>query len=143
MNTKYLHVALATLATLMTGCAGHEHKIISTNATNTVAGKMIHLNSNAPDLLIVEVAGKRFEGNLAIKKYVDWENIRKSYGSDSEHQHKISSSLDKDHHISVGRADIKSADGESMQCKLMWSKSDKPEGECINQIGKSLALRFE
>jgi hypothetical protein len=143
MQTKYLYTALTTLTLLITGCASHEHRINPTGASNVVSGKMLHGGTRSSDQLIVEMAGKRFEGNLYIKKYVDWENVRKAYGSDSEHWHKITSGLDKDHHTSVGRAEIRSADGEVMQCKLMWTRSDRPEGECIDQAGKSLELRFE
>ena len=143
MQTKYLYTALTTLALLITGCASHEHKIIPAGSSNVVAGKMLHGGTSSPDQLIVEVAGKRFEGDLGIKKYVDWESVRKAYGSDSEHWHRITSSLDKDHHTSVGNAEIKSADGEVMQCKLIWSRSSRAEGECIDQAGKSLELRFE
>ena len=143
MQTKYLYIALTTLTLLITGCASHEHKINPAGSSNVVSGKMLHEGSSSPDQLIVEMAGKSFEGNLDIKKHVDWENVRKAYGSNSEHWHRITSGLEKDHHTSVGSAEIKSADGEVMQCKIIWTRSDRPEGECIDQAGKSLELRFE
>jgi hypothetical protein len=143
MRTKYLCIAFIMPILLITGCASHEHKMSQPHPTNMVTGKMVHGNSSLPDQLIVEMAGKHFEGNLEIKKYVDWKNVRKTYGSDTKHWHKITSGLDKDHHISVGRAEIKSSDGDAMQCKAIWSRSDRPEGKCINQAGKSLDLSFE
>lgn len=143
MQIKYIYTALTMLTLLITSCASHEHKTSSAGLNNVVSAKMLHGGTSSPDQLIVEMAGKRFEGKLDIKKYVDWENVRKAYGSDSKHWQRITSSLDKDHHTSVGRAEIKSANGETMQCKLMWTRSDSPEGECIDQAGKSLELRFE
>ncbi len=143
MRVKYIHMVFTILTLLITGCAGHTHKLSQSNSTDMVTGKIVHGHPSSPDQLIVEIAEKRFEGNLDIKKYVDWKNVRKTYGYDSDHWHRITSGLDKDHHISLGSSEIKSADGEAMQCKLLWSRNYRPEGECINQAGKSLALRFE
>lgn len=143
MQTNCLYTALTTLTLIITGCASHEHRINPTGSSDVVSANMFHGGTSSPDKLIVNMAGKRFEGNLEIKKYVDWQTVRKAYGSDSEHWHKITSSLDKDHHTSIGRAEIKSAGGETMQCKLIWARSHKPEGECIVQTGQSLELRFE
>ncbi len=143
MHTKYLVTAVACLSVLASGCATHEHKLSSSSANNIVVGKVIHGNPSLADQLIVETSGKRFEGELAIKKHLNWESVRKAYGSDSTHWQKIRSGQDKDHHTSVGTADIKSPDGEVMQCKLIWARSDRPEGECVDKTGKSLELRFE
>jgi hypothetical protein len=143
MRAKYLYIGFTALSVLITGCASHEHKLSQPNSSNMVTGKMVHGNPNSPDQLILEMAGKRFEGNLDIKKYVDWKNVRKAYGSDSDHWHRITAGLDKDHHISVGSSEIKSADGEAMLCKILWSRNYRPKGECFDQAGKPLTLHFE
>ncbi len=142
MKHTHVHLAVLLTATLATGCATHEHKITNSDSANAISATLIHGNPSLPDQLVVEAGGKRYEGELTIKKHVEWSKVRKAYGSDSTHWQKIRSGQDKDHHTSVGTAEVKSGDGETMQCTLVWTRTDRPEGECLSQNGAPTPLHF-
>lgn len=141
MNSIKAGILVALLAT---GCATHEHKLNPLNdSEHAVAGRLEHGNIGSPDRLVLESKGKRFEGELDVKSHLNWQGIRKAYGSDSKHWNRIKSGLDKDHQIYVGTGAIKSADGDVMQCRLIWTRSDRPYGECADIAGSRHPLNFE
>jgi hypothetical protein len=142
MKHTHVHLAVLLTVTLATGCATHEHKINNSDSANAVSATLIHGNPSLPDRLVVEAGVKRYEGELTVKKHLEWSKVRKTYGLDSKHWQKISSGLDKDHHTSVGIAEAKSSDGETMQCRLVWTRTDHPEGECVSQNGTPIPLHF-
>lgn len=139
--TRFLNLSLIGIA--LTGCAAHQHRLdTSADPDHLVSGHMEHRGLNSPDRLVVEMVGKRYEGELTVKQHVEWSKVRKAYGNDSKHWQRITSGQDKDHHTSVGTAEIKAADGDAMQCRLVWSRSDRPEGECVDQTGDVHPIDF-
>lgn len=135
---------LFALITMLTaGCATHEHRLNPIGSAPVVYGKMIHSNISTPDRLIVETANQHFTGDLVVREHVDWEKLRKTYRSNIRHWRRITSGLDKDHQTYIGTAELKSAGGEMLRCRLAWSRSDKPEGECTDQSGTSFKIKFD
>lgn len=141
--SKQIYSFLTIVSLLTAGCASHEHKFSATDSAKMVSGILIHGGVASQDRLSIEISGKQFEGELSIKKQLNWEKIHRIYGSDSRHWARISSGLDKDHDVSVGTANVTSTDGEMMECILVWTNSDRPGGECINRAGESLSLQLK
>lgn len=139
--TRFLYLSL--MGIVLTGCAAHQHRLdVSADPEHLVSGHMEHMGLDSPDLLVVETVGKRYEGELSVKQQLDRSKVRKAYGSDSKHWQRITSGLDRDHHTSVGTAEIKADDGDSMKCRLAWSRADKPAGECVDLAGEVHPIVF-
>lgn len=141
MKIFYLDI-LAIL--LLTGCAGHVHKIIQEGSTPFAGGELVH-DRGKDNFLVLETPQHRYEARgFAVERDANLAELRKRYyGTNPKHWKRIFSGLDTVHTVNSFEATAISADGHEIICSLVWKSSAKPEGVCTDQTGAELPVHFE
>ena len=128
---RLLATSLGTIAVVyLAGCGPHIHTLAPGSADAVLAGHLVHGGSTESNLLVVEVGGKHFEGGFSVETTQNWTELRERYRSNSRHWDRIVSGLDRDHEVKMARAELRSADSDSLVCKLVWRVGTNPAGVC-------------
>lgn len=131
---------LASLA--LVGCIGRSHRLGAGSDPGIVAGTFIHEGMEDP-AMVLEFGGKRFEARgFAIHRDQNLAELRRQYGG-SKHYDRIFSGIDTDHYVYTANPELRSGDGATMRCSLVWRPFAAPAGICITPEGKQIEVRFE
>lgn len=129
---------------LLTGCAGHVHKMVKENSTPFTGGELVH-DRGKDNCLAIETPQRRYEARgFSVERDTKLAELRKRYyGVNPKHWKRIFSGLDTAHTVYALETTARSADGHEITCSLAWKSVAKPEGVCTDQTGAEFILRFQ
>lgn len=135
--------AVLAAFSLVAGCAGHRHDLVSDPGGEAIAGQLIHGHPAQRDRLIVIRAGRRYAGEFRAERVRDWGALQERFRGDPRKWERIVSGLDRSNEFSTAHVDLRAADGSSLVCELVWPTRDKPAGACSDAAGEVLSLQFD
>ncbi|TXT21730.1 MAG: hypothetical protein FD134_2607 [Gallionellaceae bacterium] len=141
MKTPYLNLLAAVL---VTGCAGPVHMLVKEDGTPFIGGNLAH-DRGMDNRLVLEATSRRYEARgFVVERQTNLAELRKRYyGVDPKHWDRIFAGLDAGHVVYSLETVARSAEGQEISCRLMWSGAAKPAGVCTDRAGAAFPVRFE
>ena len=142
MSTTKKMLATCFFGVIISGCAGHSHRLVSVNNSTPVTGSFSHEEGQEP-VMVLELEGARYEGRgFVIQQFQDIAQLRKLYGF-GKHYDQIVSGMDRDHIKNSASPVLRAQSGETIRCLLAWSAGQGPAGVCTKPNGKQIHVRFD
>lgn len=132
------------LVSVLVGCAGHSHQLLSAKGDGVVIGAFSHEGNTEPSMM-VEFAGRQYSSRgFTITRSQNLAELKKQLGgSGSKHYQRVMSGLDNDHFVYSAKPVLQSSDGKTMQCSLAWRSGQMPAGSCKSDDKRDLEIRSE
>ncbi|HZP86839.1 MAG TPA: hypothetical protein VFB54_08450 [Burkholderiales bacterium] len=131
--------SVVLLAVTLAGCAAPTHTLVAQRAPEVTSGTFQH---EGPSLTL-SYRGKLYEARqFPVSKSQDLDALRRRYGSGT-YFNGIFSGLNRNHYVYSAQPELRSADGDSMQCKLGWRANRTPVGTCITSDQSRIDLAFK
>lgn len=137
-TARSLSAGLLVLA--LSGCAGHSHRLVSDNDSDCTTGSFSHGGSRE-NTMVLDVAGVMYEGRgFAIKRWQNLSELRKGLGP-GKHYDQIVSGMDTDHVTYSAAPELRSENGDVIQCLFSWKAGREPSGICTKTDGTKILVR--
>jgi hypothetical protein len=142
---KFRLCILGISALALGGCASHGHQLFLSGAEKSASiGSFTHEGNSKPTMTMT-YKGKEFVSTeFEIRSGQNLRELQKQLGGNfSKHYQRVTAGLDRDHLIYRAEPMLKSADGEVIQCALVWSSGRLPAGVCKSSGSGEFEIRAD